>query len=376
MYLEGDNMINFLIECSMCKDNALLSVIYIVRKVMEVIFIIVPIILIVLVTIDIAKNVVAAKEEDMKKNRNIAIKRIIYAIAIFFVPAIVNLIMNTIYRTVDDSSEQSFFACWDHATLDNVKQCNEEAIENAKEIDNEKKQKSDSIINEYESKVDEQNKSREKGVTKGEDKVDNNSSNSNIDNNNSGGLTQEEKAKAYIIWVGDSRTNGMCSAVAINDGKANNEVCIAKDGAGIYWLKNTTTKAKIYSALNLKPNAYVIINLGVNGITGLSKSSIENLVSSYVDIYKEFMDKYPNAHFIITSVGLVDEGKEASYDEYKVSNINVNDFNTAMANALQGIKIDFCNTNSTVGNYETSKDGLHYTNDTYKKVYEASKSCF
>ena len=47
-------------------------------------FILVPIILIVLVLIDIAKNVVAKSEDDMKKNKNLAIKRVVYAVDYHF----------------------------------------------------------------------------------------------------------------------------------------------------------------------------------------------------------------------------------------------------------------------------------------------------
>ena len=101
----------------------------------------------------------------------------------------------------------------------------------------------------------------------------------------------------------------MCAVASLS----NKETCIAKDGAGIAWLKSSSTKKQIEEALNKNPEAYVIINLGVNGITGLSKSSIDTNVTVFVDYYKELANKYPNAHIIATSVGPVDEAKEASY---------------------------------------------------------------
>jgi hypothetical protein len=53
----------------------------------------VPIILIVMLSIDFAKNVVS-NEDAMKKNLQVAIKRLLYAIFLFFVPTIVSFVIN------------------------------------------------------------------------------------------------------------------------------------------------------------------------------------------------------------------------------------------------------------------------------------------
>ena len=368
-------MINFLIECSLCKDNALFSIVYIIKQIMQVVFILVPIILIVLVLIDIAKNVIAKSEEDMKKNKNIAIKRIIYAVIIFFVPFIVNTFMKVLNNTIGNPSEQSFLTCWQNATLDNVKQCNEEAIANEEAKDEKKKQDSEAKKSEYENKIEQQNASKTPGLGKKEETQNDNSNNNNNDggsNTNDSNLTEEEKSKVSILFIGDSRTNGMCSYATLGS----NESCIAKDGAGIAWLKSNETKNKIYASLNNKLTSYVIINLGVNGISGLSKSNIERNVVAFVDFYKELASKYPNAHIIATSVGPVDEAKEKSAG-YSVTNTNVNDFNSALQTALNNTSIKYCDVNSKMNNnFQTVSDGLHYTAETYKQIYNAAKSCF
>lgn len=362
-------MIYFLTSCSLCNDNAVFSIIYILKQILQVVFLLVPIILIVLVLIDIAKNVVAGKEDDMKKNKNIAIKRVIYAIVIFLVPAIVNLFMHVLYNIVDGSSHQSFLSCWEHATLNNVKQCNEEALENEKKEDEKKKQESNSKISAYENKVAEESNSKSKGLGKAEEK-DSNSSNDSSSSSGSS-LSEEEIANADIIYVGDSRTVAMCDYVEMSD----KEVCIVKGGVGIAWLRTTETKNKLYSALDKNPSAYVLINLGVNGISGLSKANIERNVSVFVDTYKEIASKYPSAHIIAVSVGPVDEAKEKSAG-YTVTNTNVNDFNTSLESGLKDTNIKYCNINNVMRNaYVTDKDGLHYTADTYKKIYDSLKSC-
>ena len=362
-------MIYFLTSCSLCNDNAVFSIIYILKQILQVVFLLVTIILIVLVLIDIAKNVVAGKEDDMKKNKNIAIKRVIYAVVIFLVPAIVNLFMHVLYNIVDGSSHQSFLSCWEHATLNNVKQCNEEALENEKREDEKKKQDSDSKISDYENKVAEENNNKAKGLGKKEDS-DDNSSSDNFSNSGSS-LSEEEIANADIIYVGDSRTVAMCDYVEMSD----KEVCIVKGGIGIAWLRTTETKNKLYSALDKSPSAYVLINLGVNGIGGLSKANIERNVSVFVDTYKEIASKYPDAHIIAVSVGPVDDVK-AKNAGYNVTNINVNDFNITLENGLKDTNVKYCNINNVMRNeYVTDEDGLHYVVSTYKKIYNALKSC-
>lgn len=79
-----------------CEDLNVLRVVVVLKEVLKVVFLVVPIILIVLVIIDVVKNVIAKSEDDMKKNINLAIKRIIYAVAVFFVPTIVSIFMNAI----------------------------------------------------------------------------------------------------------------------------------------------------------------------------------------------------------------------------------------------------------------------------------------
>lgn len=65
----------------------------------------VPIVLIVMGSIDMMKAVMAAKEDDIKKSQGMFIKRTIAAIIVFFVPTIVNLILNVIGGSEYKNSE-------------------------------------------------------------------------------------------------------------------------------------------------------------------------------------------------------------------------------------------------------------------------------
>lgn len=79
----------FIIEEVICGGADILRVIKFVYKLLNVIFILIPILLIVMIMLDLVKNVIASKEDEMKKNQSLAFKRILMAVFLFLVPTIV-----------------------------------------------------------------------------------------------------------------------------------------------------------------------------------------------------------------------------------------------------------------------------------------------
>ena len=77
----------------------------------------IPIILIVLGMLDLGKAVVASKEDEIKAAQKLLIKRAIYAVAIFFVVLIVNLVFGLLGNAWDEYGKQgaSWTTCWDKA---------------------------------------------------------------------------------------------------------------------------------------------------------------------------------------------------------------------------------------------------------------------
>ena len=69
-----------------CQNEDALEIILVSSRILKLLFTIIPIILILMVSIDFAKSVISNSEDNMKKQLNIAIKRIIYCIAIFLIP--------------------------------------------------------------------------------------------------------------------------------------------------------------------------------------------------------------------------------------------------------------------------------------------------
>lgn len=75
----------------------------------------IPIILIVLGTIDLGKAVIASKEEEIKKAQQMLIKRLIYAVAVFFVVTIVSLVFSLFDKTKDANFtgiSNNWLECW------------------------------------------------------------------------------------------------------------------------------------------------------------------------------------------------------------------------------------------------------------------------
>lgn len=100
-----------------CGD--LYPIIKLIKMVINLIKFAVPIALIVFITIDLVKAVIASNEEDMKKARNVAVKRIIYAVGVFLVFSVVQLVMSIIAEAgVSDLAGneidvQTWKACWE-----------------------------------------------------------------------------------------------------------------------------------------------------------------------------------------------------------------------------------------------------------------------
>lgn len=69
------------------------SIAYIINTVLMYVRIIVPILIILLGSLDFAKAVTAGKEDEMKKAQITFVKRIVMGVVVFFVPVLVNIIM-------------------------------------------------------------------------------------------------------------------------------------------------------------------------------------------------------------------------------------------------------------------------------------------
>ena len=102
-----------------CTNPDVLKVIFFIKQLLDIVFFIVPIGLIVMLGIDFFKNVSAAKEEDMKKNLSIAIKRLIYCVCIFFIPTIVSLLTKIVSDSLGNTNI-NYAECLVNANSDKI----------------------------------------------------------------------------------------------------------------------------------------------------------------------------------------------------------------------------------------------------------------
>ena len=86
-------MNTILILDDLCTSNAGKKLFSFLGQIFDIIMIIVPILLIVMGSIDFIKAVIAQKDDEIKKSQNMFIKRLIIGVIIFFVPPIVNFVI-------------------------------------------------------------------------------------------------------------------------------------------------------------------------------------------------------------------------------------------------------------------------------------------
>lgn len=97
-----------------CQDLA--PLIRVIKTVISLIQWAIPIALILFGTIDLGKAVISSDEKEVKKAQSTLIKRVIYAVAIFFLALLVTLIMNIVSASGVDSKNgtaaNSWYSCW------------------------------------------------------------------------------------------------------------------------------------------------------------------------------------------------------------------------------------------------------------------------
>lgn len=158
--------------------------------------------------------------------------------------------------------------------------------------------------------------------------------------------------KGKYLMVGDSRTVGMDSVVTSKDTAFVGEISM-----GYSWLTATAGPVvKRYLAGN--PKLKVVFGFGINDLGNISQ---------YISYYRSFMKKYPDAEFYFLSVNPVNETLAAS-NGYLVKNSEIQAFNAKMKSAFGAKYIDTYTWLSNEG--FSSWDGVHYTGETYRKLYD------
>lgn len=157
-----------------------------------------------------------------------------------------------------------------------------------------------------------------------------------------------------IIMVGDSRFVGMSASIS------NSSTWIAKISMGLSWLQETAAP----KLLKRKPANIdgwaVVFNLGVNDL-----GNVNNYISYMNGLGEELRAKGATVYFM--TVNPIDD-KTAKKKGYQVRNASVIDFNKKMVAGLRGFGIIDTYDELVFDGFSTV-DGVHYTADTYRKIY-------
>lgn len=158
-----------------------------------------------------------------------------------------------------------------------------------------------------------------------------------------------ELPEHHIIFVGDSRTVGMGEAEA-----ETGDACtyIGAVGEGYQWFVDCGM-AEMENAIAQYPEAFVVLNLGVND---------PDNIDSYLELYRSFSESYPETSFYFLSVNPV-EGESVH-----ITNEEIASFNRALQDAFPETYLD-CSTYLRTREFETV-DGVHYSQDTYRLIHD------
>lgn len=79
-----------------CGGGDVLRILKFAFVLLDFVLFIIPVGLIIMMMIDLGKSVIAGKEDEMKKNMSVAIKRVAYCVILFLVPTIVYFVIGLV----------------------------------------------------------------------------------------------------------------------------------------------------------------------------------------------------------------------------------------------------------------------------------------
>ncbi len=156
---------------ALCDRSYILEIMLIVKTFFKLVCYIVPPIIIIVTIIGFTKPIIDGKEESLKENGKILVKRLIAGLLILFTPTLINYVFTSIVK-VDDVE---FIACMESATKEKVEalkkkeQAEEEAKKKQQEKEDQKKQQ------EAYKKEQQQREKRKQEFEKAKEEIEQNS---------------------------------------------------------------------------------------------------------------------------------------------------------------------------------------------------------
>ena len=151
-----------------------------------------------------------------------------------------------------------------------------------------------------------------------------------------------------LIYVGDSRTIGMQSALS------NDKITyIGEISQGYEWFIQTG-KPQLDNLLTNKQSKFVVLAFGINDLVNVDR---------YINVYNTLSSDSLNNKFYFLSVNPVDETKVSN-----ITNIEIESFNEKLKNVFGENYID---TYTKIKDTFSTPDGVHYDQATYANIHGA-----
>mgnify|MGYP000807690974 CR=1 FL=1 len=199
----------------------------------------------------------------------------------------------------------------------------------------------------------------------------NRKSNTTTSTNNTSNSTKGTKT----IFVGDSRTVGMCgyaSNAFYNGNTCRDYITVSQVGMGSSWFKSTAKSAVNDLLKKDTNNKYnIVLLLGTND-AGSKSGDETNGVNTYTSELKTLADgDWKNHNIIFVSVPPIGQ------TSLNVTQAQINTFNSKMKTNISGMNkgnVSYCDITSGLNLTGKMGDGVHYSKEGYDLVYNQIKS--
>ena len=348
---------------AVCDNPEVAEVMKIINTIILLIRIAIPIILIVVLSIDFMGAIKTGDKDLLKEKTNGAVKKIIAATLIFLIPSFVNLIVKLSNPSNEYLSCLSIKSDADIQTVYSKKA--EELVSKAESTKTLSDYSSAKIIVNKMSnsaKKDAYNSRLDAVYAIIQDRMDEANKGDQTDIGGVDTGSDTTTVMSGTIYMGDSRTNGMKSALG------SNEQAVAKDGGNYSDFSSHVSSVKSILSSNNGKYYNIVLNYGVNDLGNSSK---------YCSAYKSFFSSIDSKNRIyVVSVNPVND----SISQY-AKNAAIATFNSAMKSCISSLKnVKYCDVNGSA-NLTTwtseylKNDGIHYNSTGYSYIHSKILSC-
>lgn len=173
---------------------------------------------------------------------------------------------------------------------------------------------------------------------------------------------RQKKGKSRIVFIGDSRTVGMRTAVSKKNTSENTDnIWSCQTSMAFDWMKTTGVPA---IEKQITADTAVCFLMGINDLTYRNPGDYSNFIN---DCASRWTQKGAAVYYV--SVNPVGDSSSGRNYYNNITNTMIEQFNQKLRNGLDS-NVGYIDTYSVILSSYHTLDGLHYDNDTYKNIYQ------